>query len=401
MIDQPYVLFTRIDIYQNRDGRYFCDPLWAKDLKLHLDYIQDFRLCCPVVFKDDVSDLVDISEFNIAAIHSLNKDYGYGSVFKNFIPNYKVVKSAVGAAEIIHSGGAGWAFPLSFYILFIRFFRSFKWVFVVESSFWMRDKQAPFNLRSFITHGVYKTLLTRCAKKADARIFTQTFYRRFFLGDETKGTLIAPATWVNKENIVADDSVVQRYESRKNKTMELLFPARLIADKGIAMLFETIKILQEKGVTVNITMMGQGAMQQDCIDFAKGDYGSVGVTFQEPVEYGKPFFDFLHHYDFVLVPNLKEEQPRIIYDAFSQGVSVVAADTSGILDVTEKGKNASIFERGNAKSFADAITELIQQPDAPMTRGLYGLRCAKGKTHAQMHIDRQAFFNDTIFAEQK
>ena len=151
------------------------------------------------------------------------------------------------------------------------------------------------------------------------------------------------------------------------------------------------------GVTVNITIMGAGDLQEDCRAFAARDFGSVTVAFRDPVEYGSPFFATLRCYDAVLVPNLKEEQPRIIFDAFSQGLGVIAADTSGILDITRAGENAVICKRGDARSLAEAIAQVVGNPDMILRMGLSGLSYADGKTHVQMHLDRQRFFA-SVFA---
>lgn len=63
--------------------------------------------------------------------------------------------------------------------------------------------------------------------------------------------------------------------------------------------------------------MGKGELKKDCQDFVDDYKGNVDVVFKQPVAYGKAFFETLKNYDFVLVPILKQEQPRIIFDAFS------------------------------------------------------------------------------------
>ena len=125
MIDKPYILFTRIPLIKNKKGALFCDPLWEKDLRLHLDYIKEFSICCPVEYSENTEGLNDITDIGIKRIFELNKDYGLKSIVSNFLPNLLVVRKACKQAEIVHSEGAGWAFPLSFYLLFLRpFFRS-------------------------------------------------------------------------------------------------------------------------------------------------------------------------------------------------------------------------------------------------------------------------------------
>jgi len=396
MINKPYVLFTRIHLIKTPSGRIFCNPLWAKDLRLHLDYISDFRICCPVICSDDVQGLEDITECGIKLFFELRKDYGFGSVVKNIFPNLvRVIKACRGAC-IVHSGGAGWAFPLSFYLFLLRPFFSFQWVVLIESSVWMLNKDEKLTLRKFISHHIHKVVLSRCLRQADARIFTQSFYRKFFLKEDTNRTLIAPATWIDKDNLVSPEIVKKRYLERKGKILQMIFPARLMKNKGVFVLFDAIDCLKNMGVSVNITIMGSGELEKDCMEFAMKEFGDVNVTYREPVQYGTEFFNALCSYDVVLVPNLKEEQPRIVFDAFSQGLGVIASDTSGILDITSNGENAAICKRGDPKSLAKAICHVIENPDLVLQMGLSGLNYADGKTHLQMHLDRQCFFDRVL-----
>ena len=392
MIIKPYILFTRIPIVKNQLGRIFCDPLWAKDLKLHLDYIKDFQMCCPVVYGNDVKGLEDITDYGIKHIFEIRKDYGFGSVAKNLLPNLAGVIKACKNASIVHSGGAGWAFPLSFYLLLLRPFFSFQWVIVIESSFWMLNKGEKITLRKLISHYAHKIILTQCVRRADARIFTQSFYRTYFLKAETDCTLIAPATWIDKTNLVSPDRVKKRHLDRKGETVQMIFPARLTEDKGVFVLFDAIEHLKNLDVAVNITIMGTGELAEDCKAFALKDFGNIKVTYRDPVEYGSEFFNILYNADVILIPNLKEEQPRIVFDSFSQGVGVIASDTSGILDITIDGENAIICKRGDPQSLAKAIYQAVENPGLVLQMGLNGLNFVQGKTHLQMHLDRQQFF---------
>ncbi len=396
LITKPYLLLIRIPFTRNHAGRLFCDLLWAKDLKLHLNYLADFSICCPVVYSEDVHKLVDITDYPIRSIHELKMDVGIVSVIRNLAPNFFRVAYACKRAAIVHSSGAGWAFPLSFYVLIIKYFTKFQWVMVIESSFWMRGNNEKAGLRSMIRHQVYKILLTACVKSADARIFTQSFYRHFFLGEDTQRTLIAPAIWVEEENILSPDAFERRHAHRKAAVLECIYPARLIEDKGVLVLFAAIRLLQAAGVQVRISIMGTGALEKMCRDFAQQDFGSVAVVFIEPVEYGPAFFAVLSQYDVVLVPNMKEEQPRIIFDAFSQGCCVIASNTSGIVDMTIDGENVIIFERGNSKSLANAIQSIANQPELIRAIGFHALNYIRGKSHQQMHRERERFLTDVL-----
>jgi glycosyltransferase involved in cell wall biosynthesis len=345
---------------------------------------------------DDVNLLDDISDCGIAGFFPLRIDEGIRSVFGNLIPNFLAVRRACATSAILHSDGAGWAFPLSFYLLLLRFFYSFQWIIVIESSPWMLAKGERKTIRKLLSHCLHSILLRSCLRLADARIFTQSFYRRYFLGKDGARTLIAPATWVDADRITTSEFVHERWGKHQDKPLQLLFPARLVSDKGVHVLLAAINILSDRRIDVHVAIMGMGELQELCSRFANEDHGTVTVSFVPPVEYGAHFDQFLSRYDAIVVANLKEEQPRIVFDAFSQGVGVIASDTTGIRDITIDKQNAIQFARGDAHALAQAITFLAENRDIVLQLGLCGLNYVRSKTHEQMHRQRKDFLMLTL-----
>jgi len=395
MIDDPYILFTRIPIVINEQGQRFTDPLWVKDLELHLRYIENFGICCPVEKSQKVEGLQSISHLNIKWFHALKKDHGLASVLKNFLPNFISVINACKHARIVHSDGAGWAFPLSFYLLPLKPVFRFQWVMAIESSFWMLGQGDARTLRKLIEHHVHSLVLKRCLRLANARIFTQSFYKEYFLGGDNRHTLINPASWLDKKYMATPEAVRQRFQGRGNRTLNLLYPSRLVIDKGVVVVLDAIEQLEVEGVDVTLTIMGDGDLNAHCRRFAAEHRGAVEVTFINAVDYGKDFFTIIAQHDWVLVPTLKQEQPRIIFDAFSQGVPVIGSDTCGVLDITSK-YNALTFETGNPSSLAERIRDAARHPELALKMGLAGLDYATGKTHSQMHQVREAFLKSSL-----
>lgn len=107
MIEESYVLFSRIALLKNSHGDLYTDPLWAIDLKEHTEYINNLSLCCPVIASEKVEKLTKISDYKISNIHELRKDNGFLSVAINFMPNLFGVIKALRTTKIVHSGGAG------------------------------------------------------------------------------------------------------------------------------------------------------------------------------------------------------------------------------------------------------------------------------------------------------
>ncbi|MFP3525927.1 glycosyltransferase, partial [Pantoea sp. SIMBA_072] len=103
--------------------------------------------------------------------------------------------------------------------------------------------------------------------------------------------------------------------------------SRLVLDKGVLLVLEAIEQLEVENIEITVTLMGEGDFKEHCLRFAAEDHGGIEVRFQNAVDYGNDFFDIIAQHDWLLVPTLKQEQPRIIFDAFSQGVPVIGSDT--------------------------------------------------------------------------
>lgn len=402
MLTGAYTLFTRIPVAIGEDGNVYTDGLWAKDLELHLDYIADFRICCPVYPKSAVTDATTrVSGLAADKVYALKIDRGLGSVARNIIPNFRVVSAAARQSDIVHSGGAGWAFPLSFYLLFLKPFRSFKWVMVIESSFWMKPKDRKPSVREWIEHYAHKILLGAGLRRADARIYTQDGYRKLF-GINTDATLIAPAIWVDEHQILSNLDQKNRLAGLEKETIRYLFPARLIPDKGIDELLEAVERLDnmqtmsERQPKIEIDIIGTGPLAERCKSFAEQQRKAVRVRFLEPVEYGTPFFELLKLYHAVILANRQQEQPRVVFDAFSQGVPVISSDTLGVKDIVSVGENALLFEVGNAGRLAEQLNIFAANPDLRQSLSHATLSAVRGLSHAEMHRTRERFLRETL-----
>ena len=399
VIVESYTLFGRIPLFRDTQGRYATDVLWQRDLALHISYIQDFRICCPVehVASHDRS-LTLVEGLSDKNVFPLRLDRGWLSVFYNLLPNALSVLRALAKTEIAHSGGAGWAFPVSYYLLLFRAFLRFKWVVGVESSFFVKPSKGPVSLRVFFGHHVHGFLLRRCLRSADARFFTSEAYRDMFLGHR-EASLVAPAVWVDRADIISREALLEN-QRKMTGPVRILFPARLVFEKGVQTVLGALDILSTRnqgneGASIEISIMGNGPEAQKCRNLAQR-YAQDGVRFLEPRPYGVAFFEEMQNYDAVLIANLHDEQPRIIFDAFSQGVPCITSRTGGTFDLVTEGETGVFFEAGNPSALADKLVELCDQRSQLQKMGLKALEGMSERTHTGMHRRREKFIKDTL-----
>jgi glycosyltransferase involved in cell wall biosynthesis len=116
----------------------------------------------------------------------------------------------------------------------------------------------------------------------------------------------------------------------------------------------------------------------------------VQLEVLEPVPYGEPFFALLRRFDAVLVPSLADEQPRIVYDAYSQALPVLASATPGLQTCVTDGVNGRLFAPADAQALADTIAWAADEPAELQRLGLAALATARATTHQGMHRRRHA-----------
>jgi glycosyltransferase involved in cell wall biosynthesis len=240
-------------------------------------------------------------------------------------------------------------------------------------------------------------------RTADARIFTQDGYRRFF-GIEKQGSLIAPAVWVDESNIISHAEQTKRLEGLPKDTVHLLFPARLVPDKGSDLVLAAVSrvelLLKERYESapfrIRVDLIGAGPLEKDCRDFAAHHHGAIEVRFLDPVPYGKPFFLLLGTYHAIVLANRQEEQPRVIFDAFSQGVPVISSRTSGVCDIVKEGQNALLYDVDNADGLAQQILAFAADTALRQELSWNALDSVQGYSHLGMHQTREKFLKETL-----
>ena len=82
--------------------------------------------------------------------------------------------------------------------------------------------------------------------------------------------------------------------------------------------------------------------------------------FDHRSEVGRVFSEI----DVLVVPSIwLENSPLVIHEAFMAGVPVVGARIGGTADLVRHGENGLLYEPTSARALADAIRELIDDPE--------------------------------------
>lgn len=387
-LGKRYLLVTNVPHYVDDAGPIFLERVWHHDLVRHLTYLPFLKIASPALTRSDHADLdlVPVEDSPHRFIPLPEQSSGL-SALRALPTTARQLFAAVGDADIVHSGVAGWPYPLGWLATTFAKLRARRLVIVVESAPWRLSSAEERKLpRKRIRAMLYEQLARWSCGAADLALFTQPAYRETLLRHPRPGAYVTPATWINAENVLSDARARKLWEGRGEAT-RLLFAARLTTEKGTDFLLDALRELERRRIPVQVDVIGTGD-REAAVDEAAAALRTVQLRRLDPVPYGPEFFALLDGYHAVLVPSLSDEQPRIFFDAAARAVPTIAADTDGLRPHVADRRTGLLFPRGNLEALTDLLTEVIATPRLFQRLGLEVLRVARSQTHSAMHARR-------------
>jgi glycosyltransferase involved in cell wall biosynthesis len=396
MIDASYLNVIMIPTYVDGSGRRYADELWHKDLVRHLGPIQDMTLAAPrreaesasvPLFLIDPARLkgrlgfVDLPPCRSLASALLTMPRAMATLWK-----------AVGEAEVVHIGVGGWPLSYGWFTAPMAKLRGKFLLTNLEAAGWRLGWSRPIRPRALVQAVVYEAMGRFCVNLSDMVTSTQSAYLREMLlpWRRWRGQVFS-ASWIDEATILSREQAEDAWAEKLrdvSRPLKLGFAANLTPSKGVRILLAALRILESRGVALELKMYGKGELFDECSSFAAGASGSVKLSLRGLLPYGPPFFEMLQSQDVVLLPSITDEQPRLIYDCFSQAVPVIASATTGISQCVTDGVDGKLVPPGDPEALADAIAWAADHRDALRVLGIASLDVARNLTHDQMHQRR-------------
>lgn len=381
-----YLMVVPVPWYVASDGSIWLDDLWHRDLIRHLDYIRDLTVLAPRLPAGDVAGLVPV-------------DPGLGLKFRALPWGRTTLQGilrapatlfaamkAVFSADLVHSGVAGWPFPPGLFVNPLAVILRKPMVIVVESAFWRLTGPGPHKAKARLRASVVEAFAKWSVRRAALSVFTHEGYRRTLAAGREDRSIVTPATWITKADILDAGSAQIAWDA-KTMPVRVILPARLTEGKGIDVLIEAMSSNGAADLNVSVDVIGDGPLRAQVAE-AVARLGPDRLRLLDPVPYGAPFMELLRGYHAVLVPSITDEQPRILFDATSQAVPVLASDTEGHYGLISEGVNGWRFEAANAGALLKALRQAGSEPMSLRRLGLKARIWAEGRTHDAMHLAR-------------
>jgi glycosyltransferase involved in cell wall biosynthesis len=394
ILDRYLLVTFCIPFYINAQGRRYLDRLWVKDLVEHFKYLKNFTLASPCRYEDPPEGAIFLdSEPAFADVQFIDLPISNSTIDALRLLPKTISKlwKAVGEADIVHTGIADWPIPAGWLLTPIARLRRKFYLIIVESAFWRVDPGVPKPLKSRIRAYIVERVNRWCVNNTDLALFTQDQYRRTLLTQAPERGHIINASWIDEQAILSDAEATEIWQQKRSAfsgELRILFAGRLVSSKGVRVLLAAMKSLSTAGVPIQLDILGQGDLLAECEQASQQIQPPAQIRLLKTVAYGSVFFNLLRTYQAIVVPSVSDEQPRVVYDAYSQGIPVLASNTAGIQDCVEDGETGKLVPLNDPIALAELLKWALQNQDQLEKMGLNSLKKARSLTHQEMHHQR-------------
>lgn len=391
-VEHAYLLVVNIPHFVDQSGDIHLERAWHQDLLEHVSYLPRLRVASPrrKISAAHGEDLVPFSG-PVETFIALPPMSSLGNGMLALPTTIYALLKAVGDADIVHCGVAGWPFPLGWIAAGAARWRHRLLLVVVESAPWRPADPDAGHWWEKLRGSLYERLASRVCRAADLALFTQPSYLDVMHPHGRGPAFVVPATWIHGEDIVDDVEDVDAVSAWQHKRLEpvrLLFAGRLVAEKGVGVLIEALAVIDADGGAMQVDFVGAGDSAAK-IDAAAERFKHVVIRRLDPVSYGAPFFSLIDRYHAVVVPSLTDEQPRILFDAAARAIPVIASATAGIRPYVADGQTGILIKPGDVQSLVGALRGPGSNAAILEVLGKRSLRSARGATHTAMHARRR------------
>ena len=394
-ISNPYLLVSGIPIQMDKDGVRWADSLWHKDLQRHLTYLSDFTLAAPLIKSKIPHNFLPLSTSPLLPKIKhvdLPSNSSLLEAFLHLPRTFFILWQAIGKAELIHIGIADWPRSLGWISTVITSFRKKFVILIIESAFWRVTGDEKRSWKKRVRELISEKLNRWCVRRSNLCIFTQPEYLKQLASHTHEHCHVMAASWIDSENILSNKEAQDSWNSKLSQKPHLgrfLFASRTIEAKGLLVFIEAILLLQEQKIPLHFEFFNFGELSSELK--AALDKIKAPTTFRilESVHYGDPFFKILRDFDALIIPSLSDEQPRLVYDAYSQAVPVIGSDTAGLRICVQHGTTGILYPTGDRQALATQLQRAIEIPEELKRMGIASLEVVRPLTHTHMHLTRQ------------
>lgn len=150
----------------------------------------------------------------------------------------------------------------------------------------------------------------------------------------------------------------------ENSILKILFPARILRDKGIMELIEAARIMREDFLgRVKFVLAGDCTCTNPTALSEADLHPLLEEGYIEWVGFQKQMKSLYQNCDIVVLPSYREGLPKALIEACAVGRPIVTCDVPGCRECVVDGVNGYLVTVKNPISLAESIIKLVESPE--------------------------------------
>lgn len=191
---------------------------------------------------------------------------------------------------------------------------------------------------------------------------------------------------VKKENVMIcpngiKPTVDPNFERKPHKIPHILFLSNLLIDKGVLVLLDALKILNDKGYSFVCDFVGSETKDIDASRFAKEveSRGLNQLAIYHGRKYGADKDAYFKQAEAFVLPSFNEAFPLVNIEAMEYKLPIISTNVGGIPDEVVESENGFIVRDKDSFSLADALCKLLDDSSLRQKMGEDGYQKFKAK----------------------
>ena len=358
---------------ERRGREYVTNSLWSRDINTNIRTVSDISLICPVQKVSDTEaqpldpriKVSDSNHLTLDQLETLIRQTDVVEIPGNF--HWLGAKLSRQAARLAKRHG-------KISVLGISSNRAKTTIMNTAG------RGFPTRIRAWIRAASIRLSQIYLARNCDGvRVVGEGL--RPLVEKHAKDLHIGVASWIQ-------DADFHDLNKPKTELVSVVIASRLEPMKGVHIGIEAVAKALTEGGNIELKVIGEGREEQRLRDLIQEREMSETTHFLGTLSYPEPFFDTLRQSNFVLLTNLNDEQPRLIFDAISQGAIPICPRNRAYEAL---GIDARVlYTQGVATSLCDTIQKLCAASASEMADLQEQLTAfAKSRTLDTMHQHRR------------
>jgi glycosyltransferase involved in cell wall biosynthesis len=168
----------------------------------------------------------------------------------------------------------------------------------------------------------------------------------------------------------------------------VMLASRMLWDKGVGEFVEAAKILKQEGVETRFVLVGENDSENPASisNSQLNEWNELDILewWGERTDMHK----VLAQSSIVCLPSYREGLPKVLLEAASCGRPIIATDVPGCREIVDDGENGLLVPLKDSIALANAIKELIDNPEKRKSMGTNGRRLVENEFSEEIVVSQ-------------